>query len=459
MTLIRSRYPLSQVPVRLRLTLWYVVLLATGLVVFAGGVYLLLSRSLVTNLDTGLQTALNQTVAAITMRHGHISLLSAAEDVDPPYIPVTLVAPTGRTISGDFPHTLRVWMRHNVASLPSHLGTQSVSGLRIATQPVTRRGHVVGYAVAWQSLRSVDEARETLFVLSSVLGAILLLLSGVGGLVLARRALHPVSQITHTASAISVTDLHRRVPVGVARDELTELAATFNDMITRLEAAVERERRFTGDASHELRSPLAVILAETSLALEESGPTSENDRVLRVIHDQASSMSEIISALLVLARAETTDHLGDRVDISTVIERASKTCAHSATARHITLTPDVVPGLAVLGNESLLTRVVTNLLVNAIQASPPHSTIRITARRAGSHIVCEVSDAGPGIPADERERIFEPFYQIARARTPGDSHGLGLAICRRIVDAHGGSIHVVADRPAGTTIRVELTAA
>src|SRR5947209_6172768 len=228
-------------PVRLRLTLWYSVLLAAALVLFAASVYVLMTRSLLGNLDTSLHQRVN---------------------------------------------------------------------------------HLV-----WQSLRPVNESLHSLLLLMLALGPGLLLLAGFGGMLLARRAFRPVTQITQTASSISATDLQRRVPVGKTHDELNELAVTFNAMIERLESAVARERRFTADASHELRSPLAVILAEASLALEEPLSPEDYRHVLGVVQEQAKGMHEMIAALLTLARVEVIQGPREPVAITAVIERTRRQCA------------------------------------------------------------------------------------------------------------------------------------
>ena len=288
------------------------------------------------------------------------------------------------------------------------------------------------------------------------LGPGLLLLAGFGGMLLARRAFRPVTQITQTASSISATDLQRRVPVGKTHDELNELAVTFNAMIERLESAVARERRFTADASHELRSPLAVILAEASLALEEPLSPEDYRHVLGVVQEQAKGMHEMIAALLTLARVEVIQGPREPVAIAAVIERALRQCAPVMAERSVRIESTLEPDLWVEGNETLLARAVRNVIDNALKASPASSTVRISGVRAGGLLMLRIQDQGPGIPEEDLTRIFEPFYQVEKARTPGDSHGLGLAICRRIVYAHGGEVTAASPPDGGACISIML---
>lgn len=448
--------PLARLPVRLRLTLWYTALLAVALVLFAASVYLLMSHSLLTNLDSSLRTRIDQLQPSLEVTHGQVHLPSAGEDVDAPYIPSALISASGHPRSGPLPSAFVSWLRQNRASLPPSFHADTVGDLRFATAPIVRGREPVGYVVVWQSMRAVDSARRSLLLLLLGIGPGLLVLSGIGGMVLARRTLRPVAEITHTAERISGTDLHRRVPVGPARDELTELATTFNDMIERLESAVERERRFTGDASHELRSPLAVILAEASLALEEPLEHGDYRRALQIIQDQAAGMNEMIAALLLLARVETVEGHREIVPLAEIVERAIRQCAPAAEERGVEISARIEPNCAVEVNMALLVRAVRNLLDNAVKASPAGGVVLVQAERHGALTEVRIEDRGPGIEPAELPRIFEPFYQIEKARTPGDSHGLGLAICRRIVSAHGGEVTVHSIPGRGTIFGISL---
>lgn len=446
-------------PVRARLTLWYTALLAGGLLLFSSTVYLLMSRSLLSNLDVSLHQRVNQVMPTVDVRNGRVRLPRPGEQPDTPFIPAILLDRSGQPVGGLPPAPLRSRLAQHRSSLPRGFTTAGVGDVRFATAPVEDNNHRIGYILVWQSTRSIDQARHSLLLLMLAAGPVLLLLAGMGGMLLARRALSPVAQITQAASSISVTDLHRRVPIGPARDELNELAATFNAMIERLDAAVERERRFTADASHELRSPLSVILAEASLALEEPLEREEYLRALGIIHEQAQGMQDLIAALLTLARVEALQIRPEIVPVAEVVDRATRQCTPSARAAAISIASHIGPSLLVDGDVTLLTRAVRNVLDNAVKVSPPGSVVTVTARTEGDMILLAIQDEGPGIAPAHAEKIFEPFYQAEEARTPGDSHGLGLAICRRVVRAHGGEVAVMPSSGKGACVGISLPAA
>jgi signal transduction histidine kinase len=332
----------------------------------------------------------------------------------------------------------------------------TIGDMRLAVGPFENNNTVVGYLLVWQSMRSINEALRALALGMLAAGIGTLVLAGLGGIVLARRALAPVSQITRTAAGISATDLSRRVPAQPAHDELGELASTFNDMIERLEAAVTRERRFTGDASHELRSPLSVIIAESSLARERRLDAAEYDRVLGVVQEQAESMQELIAALLTLARADLLHGDLEAVQLLEAVERASRQVGPAMTNRGVRLAARVPDDLVVAGQEALLTRAIRNLLDNAVNASRAGGTVEAEARTEGQWIVLRVRDHGSGIPPELWDRVFDPFFQIEAARTPGDSHGLGLSICRRLSRAHGGDVRIVPCPDVGACFEMSL---
>lgn len=446
-------------PVRVRLTLWYVGLLAGALALFAATVYVLMSRSLQSNLDTSLRQRMDQIVPTLDVVNGQLRAGTAGEQPETPYVPDALLSVRGVPKTSGIPVELTRWLRHAAPVLPHVPAVETVGGFRLGIEPVENNNKTIGYILVWQSTAALDQSRRSLLFLLLSLGPGLLLFAGIGGMFVARRALRPVTEITAAAAGITASDLHRRVPVGRTRDELSVLAGTFNAMIRRLESAVERERRFTGDASHELRAPLSVILAESSLALEGSLEPNEGREALITIHEQASGMSEMIAALLLLARLENLDDHREVVSVADVVERAVRQSVPVATAQNVVLEGAIDPTFQIHGHRTLLVRAVRNVLDNAVKASTDGGTVRYGACLVGSRIAVTVEDHGAGIPDEHLEHIFEPFFQVEQARTPGDSHGLGLAICTRVVRAHGGSVTAQSRVGVGTTLTLTLPVA
>ncbi len=429
-----------------------------ALILFGATVYLVLAGALLNSLDSTLTQRMHQVQGEVSANGGRLAVSNTEEETDVPAIPVVLITPNGTVVHGGLPADVRRWVTDHSRSFPRDLTLTTVGRVRLAAAPANENGRIIGYIVLWSSVTSIEEARETLVRVLLAAGLTLVVLAGVGGLLLARRALRPVSLLTHTASAISATDLRRRVPIGVVRDELSELAGTFNAMIDRLEAAVERERSFTSSASHELRSPLAVIRAEATLALEQPRTAESYRDAMERVDYQASVLEDLLAALLILARLESAGQQRDVVAVNDMVVAAVNTGRHAVDAPDVSVIQDIAPGVCVEGSAALLTRAIGNVVENALKVSTPGQTVDVRAEVSDEAVTVIVCDQGPGISAEHLERIFEPFYRICAARTPSTSHGLGLYICQRIVEAHGGCITVESSPGKGTCFQLRLPA-
>jgi signal transduction histidine kinase len=300
------------------------------------------------------------------------------------------------------------------------------------------------------SLRPVVEATDTVgTALASGLPTLLLL---VGGLVWAfsGRALRPVEAIRSEVADITGRGLHRRVPEPATADEIARLARTMNEMLDRLEASAAAQNRFVADASHELRSPLAVLQATLELAREHPGQAWPLADAL----DETQRLRRLVDDLLALARLEhrPTGVGSTTVDLDEIVFREVR---QLRTSTSLAIDIHAVSAGRVNGDADQLTRVVHNLVDNAQRHAATTITIELGSSDGGVTLV--VADDGPGIPPSERERIFERFTRLdeARHRSNGGS-GLGLAITKEIITNHGGSIHVEDGRPTGARLTVRL---
>jgi heavy metal sensor kinase len=273
------------------------------------------------------------------------------------------------------------------------------------------------------------------------------------------RALRPVGEITALARTISEQDLHRRVNVRAPDDELGELVRTFNMMLARLEATFGSLHRFTADASHELRAPLSVMRSQVEVALNRPREPADYERVLKSVLDQVQHLTRISDQLLLIARADAGELHPEmeKVDVVDFIHELALPWEAAAETRRIEFAVDLPDAGELEADPALTRRAIDNLLDNAFRYAPDLSTVRLAVRQEGSDWVIEVSDEGPGIPADQRERIFERFGRADSARTrSGGGAGLGLALSAAIATAQGGSLELV-DRPApGATFRLRL---
>jgi signal transduction histidine kinase len=313
----------------------------------------------------------------------------------------------------------------------------------VASLPVvTADGQLVVQARA--SLHPAAAALDTLWaVLLPGIPALLLLVAALTWLAMGR-ALAPVSAIRRELADITATDLHRRVPVPEARDEVRLLAETTNRTLDRLEQAVGRHRRFVADAAHELRSPLAVLRTRLEIAPPQplaAEALADVERIQRLTTD-----------LLLLARldaGEPPEH--EEVDLGQI---TAEEAAQARPRTHVRVDLAVAAGIVVHGSADGLRRLVANLVDNAVRHATSTVTVRL-AQRAGDAVL-EVEDDGPGIPTEQQEAVFDRFARLdeARARDAGGS-GLGLAIARDIAVHHGGTL-AVAGGPPGALLRARL---
>jgi len=269
-----------------------------------------------------------------------------------------------------------------------------------------------------------------------------------GGAWLTRRALRPVALIGDAAEEIAAGDLSRRIPVEEEGSELGRLAAVLNHTFARLEAVFEQQARFTADAAHELRTPVAVLLMQAQNGLDDSGLTAEARAALSACLRAAQRMRGLIESLLELARWDAGQAKLRRIncDLAPLAEAESELLRPLADERGVKLVLRADPAPC-SGDPDRLAQVVANLLINAVQHSPAGGTVGIQTGISGGRATVEITDEGGGIAAEHLPHIFERFYRADAARGQGRS-GLGLAICLAIVAAHGGTIEA-GNRPRG----------
>ena len=307
-----------------------------------------------------------------------------------------------------------------------------------------------------RSAKNLETALGLLFQILLAALPVTLILAGGGGVFLLRRALKPVEQITDAAREIEENDLSRRIRVST-KDELGRLASTLNLMIERLEKAFQRQKELTGDASHELRAPLAVIQAEATLALQRERDTSSYRKSLEIVAQETDHMSGTIKQLLTLARADSGKEqmTFQVVELSPFLKGLCEDMTILCREKKQSLDQELNDPLTIKGDPKALRNLMVNLLTNAIRYTPEGGCITVSLYHEESTAFVAVSDTGMGIPSDELPFIFKRFYRVdkARSREAGGS-GLGLAICRHIAHAHGGVIQVESRINRGSTFRV-----
>ncbi|MGY1633624.1 sensor histidine kinase [Geodermatophilus sp. SYSU D01186] len=303
------------------------------------------------------------------------------------------------------------------------------------------------------TLESVSDAQAGLLRMTLTLAPVAALLAGVAGWLVARRGLHPVARMTADAAALGASDPFPRLAVPATRDEVFLLGTTLNGLLDRIADARLREREFTADASHELRTPLAILRAELELARQHAGP-GRLAGALDSALEETDRLGHLVDDLLLLARADA-GHVtpGTLVDVAEVAAGLLPGFRALAGRRDITVTGS--GDSVVRADRRALTRALANLLDNAVRHAPDggHVDLAITADPDGTAIT--VTDDGPGVPPEERQRLTQRFAQLDRTRAGGGGAGLGLAIVASVAAAHGGRVDIT-EAPSGQGLSVTL---
>jgi two-component system OmpR family sensor kinase len=343
---------------------------------------------------------------------------------------------------------------------------RAVSGqteFRMIAKPLAGEGTVV---VALP-LTEVWATERLLLLIGGVASGLVLVAIGVAAYWLTRRELRPLERMAEKSGAIAAGDLSQRVEPDDPRTEVGRLGGALNAMLAEIErafaervAAEERLRRFVADASHELRTPVTSIRGYAELFRRGAGDRpADLAKVLRRIEQEGERMGELVEELLLLARLDQGLPLERQpVDVSAVVDAAVDAARAADPERPIDV--DSQRPLVVLGSESRLRQVVDNLLTNARVHTPAGAPIHVLVAAEDEEVVLEVADAGPGVAAEEADRIFERFYRTDRSRTRSQGGvGLGLAIVRSLVEAHGGAVGYRARPGGGSIFRVALPVA
>ena len=471
------RWPSS---LRARLTLWYTLLLALPLVAFAFVCYLVVARTLEQRTDVFIgdaltafsrelgaerraswpvREAMQRTVDEVRFRELQIAILDQTGAL------VTMSAPAEEDdAGGEASRPTEAAERTLLAALRTHDLRQSLAltiatsggSYRVVSRPFDTEGQRFALTGAY-AMRTIDAVLTQLRDLFQLAIPLLLTLAAVGGWLLARRSLSPVAAMATQAAAISERNLHERLPAS-GGDELVGLARVVNGLLDRLEASFDRQRRFITDASHELRTPTAVVRTEADVTLARPHRSEDEYRgSVTVIRDAAQRLTRIVDDLFLLSRADS-GHLVPRRDalyLEEVVHNATRAVRSVAQQRGVEVVLMHAMDAPVTGDADLLGRLVLNLLDNAIKHAPAGSRVDVSMAPHARGIAISVVDAGPGIPVADQARVFERFVRLDVARSRAEESatsgaGLGLAIARRIAELHGGTLEIVTSAPGRT---------
>lgn len=453
-------------PIRTRLTAWYALMLAAILVALGAFLVLKLRSDLRSSIERSVRgssgaIALNyddngirgfrKTSAAALRRSG-----DGAQILD---LSGQVVAAYGGDVAQDpmvSPRRITAALVAGEQLFQGNLGDSSQPYLLMVT-PVAHRKQTRVLIVA-ASLQAANEAVRKILILLLIAGPIALAAAAFAGWWVVRNALLPVERMRRKAERIGIDQLHERLTAPRSTDEIGQLAGTLNQMLDRLEAGVSTKRQLIADASHELRTPLAAMRAELDVSLRESDRSAADRAVLESVREDVDRMSRTVDNLLTLSRADEgqLELMGSEVDLLEVARTASGSLQPLADAKGVSLVLTGEPGLTE-GDPHRIRQAITNLIENAVEFTPAGGRVTVSTWSRTGQVGVTITDTGPGIAPEERDRVFDRFYRVepSRSRRTGGS-GLGLAICVEIAAAHGGRIWLDTEDGSGSRFSFAL---
>jgi two-component system, OmpR family, sensor kinase len=469
--------------VRIRLTVWYTAAMTLVLVILSGVTYLVLRQDVVRRADAQAVELADSFLSTVDAEMGDGSkpesvdrgIAAAISEHRFRDVVFLVFSPQGQllSVSKEYEQSERTPEPSSETFLlslrPLLLKSDAFHFLHLGPRiyrSYIRHLSIEGDAailVVLQSLHRQNEFLETLAGTFAIVIPLTIALAAVGGYLLARRSLSPVVAMSDQASHIGAENLHDRLIVQNPRDELGKLAASFNELLDRLDQSFERQRRFVADASHELRTPVAILCGEAEVTLAQEKRTEQEYREsLQILGEEAKRLKHIVEDLFTLARADAGQHplaLNDFY-LDELAAECSKNVRTLAAAKDIEVTCEALGEIVVRGDEPLLRRMLLNLLDNAIKYTPRAGRVTLRTGEENGCYRLSVEDSGPGIPIELHSRIFERFFRVDKARTRGESDsggaGLGLAIASWIAEAHGGKLELTHSTSNGSLFTVVL---
>jgi heavy metal sensor kinase len=448
-------------PIRARLTLWYssvvLLVLATGAVISSVAQWRLAVQRLDDDLARSMATL--QGVMRKEIDEG-MTLEASSEEAS-----IEVVVPDRTLVlTREDGNILQVWgLPLDRPSLPPlrrepEFVTVATPAdeLRVFSQFVEDRGH--RYIAGVMAPLKVLRAQHAEMVRAMSVGVLMALVTAaVGGWFIGRQTLRPLTKMADQARRINERDPHARLTAPPVNDELSQLAGAFNGLLDRLASALSFQRQFMADASHELRTPVSVVRTATQVTLSKAVRTADEYREsLVIIGEQANRLSQLVDSMFFLSRAEAHGVPLQRefLNLDDIVMESVRAFRVLANQRGVNVTATGDEEASLAGDAGLLRRMVGNLFDDAIRHAAPRGQVAAELERSTDRVVLRITNDGPRIEPDDRDRIFERFVRIGGS----DGAGLGLPIARWIAEAHGGRLQLDDSRPGCTTFSVTLPA-
>jgi len=475
---------------RTKLTLWYVLILGILLISFSGFLYFTLSKSLYRDVDNKLRSlaeliAVESVSPLSKFGFGNIDkALETSMNLKPIGKFIQVLDESGKIgrksdnlKNVQLPISLNALKNasRGVITFETNRSFENAP-LRMITFPVKENNHITKMIQVASSLEDVEDALNTLFIILMVTVPLALMVASLGGQFLANKALKPVDSISQTARMITSKNLNQRIKPPKVKDEISRLIETFNEMISRLDQSFRQIKQFTGDASHELKTPLTILKGEVEVALRKERASYEYQQILRSNLEEINRMSQIVNDLLLLSKADTGEIQLNKqnINLSEILNEVVAQMSLLVRSKNLRIeTSNHHEDVQIFGDALRIRELFLNLIENGIKYTEDGGSIRITLtpetplpERSPSgmpggeetkFVWITVSDTGIGIAKEDQNRIFDRFFRVdkARSREQGGS-GLGLSICKWIVEAHQGEIKLESEIGKGSSFIIKL---
>lgn len=443
--------------IKTRITIWYTTLMFVLIVVvlsLVGGLSYQLS---IDSIEKNVVLQVTQVTERLSKRQPDVFEIFESKEE---FKNVSIYEMNGKYIVGQY--------NYDVVNIPFEEGIprrESIDGKDYIVYDTRTQGPPGKHGGFWirgvESVSSTTLLGRSAIVIMLILIPLILLLTALGGYYITKKAFNPVNNIVKTANDISAQkDISKRIEIAPdsKEDELHHLSVTLNKMLDKIENLIKQEKQFTSDASHELRTPISVILAQGEYLLDIAKDEKERE-LAQTIVDKSKQVSKLVSRLLLLARIDQNRQKfnKEKVDIGVIIDVAVDSMKELAAQKDILLFSNVPEGTIVDADESLLLSAITNLISNGIKYGNESGHVSVSASKVGDKTEIIVADNGVGISEEHIDKIWTRFYRVDDVRNDEyGSSGLGLSMVKSIIELHGGEITVKSNLGRGTEFRIML---
>ncbi|EJQ96425.1 sensor histidine kinase [Bacillus cereus] len=450
---------MKRLSIKMRVTLWYTGLIVIIMALVLAFILTSSDKVLLFNMKDQLKSTVKESVEDIEYKHGQLEIDDDFETLEDG-VNILIYSKQGELLAGHSPTSF-----NKKVSLKSD-EIQTIKDGNKEWIVYDFLHNVGGDEQVWvrgiMTMNQLSSTMNTIIVVTLISFPLLILIAAVGGYFITQRAFRPVQQMSDSASKIGDgKDLSKRINLqGSSKDEMYHLAQTFDKMFERLETSFESEKQFTSDASHELRTPTSVIISQCEYALSQRNNSKELEESLEVILRQSRKMSALISQLLLLARVDQGKHdtfQFECINMSELTEIVVEELSLIQEAS-INITTNIEEDLFIKADQTLMMRLLMNLITNAIAYSKANGTVNMQLFRDETNIIGKVSDNGIGISEQHIAKIWDRFYRVDVARTSSNNGntGLGLSMVKWIIELHGGEITVESELGEGSTFTFKL---